>query len=112
MVSAVTLEEVGLSMAMGAFTAAGVLLASSEYRHALEAILDPATGVAAGAVLCGVGMSIDFGTLVEIHAHSAVVGRFSRQSKSSCCGWSRAAGRTGKQARRWFTRECLLGRGR
>ncbi len=32
------LEEVGLSMAMGAFLA-GVLLASSEYRHALRVIL-------------------------------------------------------------------------
>ena len=34
------LEEVGLSMAMGAFLA-GVLLASSEYRHALESDIEP-----------------------------------------------------------------------
>ncbi|HCD5859370.1 TPA: glutathione-regulated potassium-efflux system protein [Escherichia coli] len=38
------LEEVGLSMAMGAFLA-GVLLASSEYRHALESDIEPFKGL-------------------------------------------------------------------
>ncbi len=58
------LEEVGLSMAMGAFTA-GVLLASSEYRHALESDIEPFKGLLLGLFFIGVGMSIDFGTLVE-----------------------------------------------
>ncbi len=49
------LEEVGLSMAMGAFLA-GVLLASSEYRHALESDIEPFKGLL--LVSIGVGMSI------------------------------------------------------
>jgi glutathione-regulated potassium-efflux system ancillary protein KefC len=58
------LEEVGLSMAMGAFLA-GVLLASSEYRHALESDIEPFKGLLLGLFFIGVGMSIDFGTLVS-----------------------------------------------
>ncbi|MBY7238106.1 glutathione-regulated potassium-efflux system protein KefC [Escherichia coli] len=57
-------EEVGLSMAMGAFLA-GVLLASSEYRHALESDIEPFKGLLLGLFFIGVGMSIDFGTLLE-----------------------------------------------
>ncbi|MFW0764350.1 glutathione-regulated potassium-efflux system protein KefC [Trabulsiella odontotermitis] len=57
------LEEVGLSMAMGAFLA-GVLLASSEYRHALESDIEPFKGLLLGLFFIGVGMSVDFGTLV------------------------------------------------
>ncbi|MCT4714889.1 glutathione-regulated potassium-efflux system protein KefC [Enterobacteriaceae bacterium H18W14] len=58
------LEEAGLSMAMGAFLA-GVLLASSEYRHALESDIEPFKGLLLGLFFIGVGMSIDFGTLAE-----------------------------------------------
>ncbi|RPH26125.1 glutathione-regulated potassium-efflux system protein KefC [Buttiauxella warmboldiae] len=58
------LEEAGLSMAMGAFLA-GVLLASSEYRHALESDIEPFKGLLLGLFFIGVGMSIDFGTLWE-----------------------------------------------
>ena len=58
------LEEVGLSMAMGAFLA-GVLLASSEYRHALESDIEPFKGLLLGLFFIGVGMSIDFGTLIH-----------------------------------------------
>ena len=57
------LEEAGLSMAMGAFLA-GVLLASSESRHALESDIEPFKGLLLGLFFIGVGMSIDFGTLV------------------------------------------------
>ncbi|POU04124.1 glutathione-regulated potassium-efflux system protein KefC [Escherichia sp. ESNIH1] len=57
------LEEAGLPMAMGAFLA-GVLLASSEYRHALESDIEPFKGLLLGLFFIGVGMSIDFGTLV------------------------------------------------
>ncbi|HCH40309.1 MAG TPA: glutathione-regulated potassium-efflux system protein KefC, partial [Enterobacter sp.] len=55
--------EAGLSMAMGAFLA-GVLLASSEYRHALESDIEPFKGLLLGLFFIGVGMSVDFGTLV------------------------------------------------
>ena len=60
----ILLEHAGLSMAMGAFLA-GVLLASSEYRHALESDIEPFKGLLLGLFFMGVGMSIDFGTLFE-----------------------------------------------
>jgi glutathione-regulated potassium-efflux system ancillary protein KefC len=41
-----------------------VLLASSEYRHALESDIEPFKGLLLGLFFIGVGMSIDFGTLV------------------------------------------------
>jgi glutathione-regulated potassium-efflux system ancillary protein KefC len=50
----------GLSMALGAFLA-GVLLASSEYRHALESDIAPFKGLLLGLFFIAVGMSIDFG---------------------------------------------------
>ncbi len=50
----------GLSMALGAFLA-GVLLASSEYRHALQSDIEPFKGLLLGLFFIAVGMSIDFG---------------------------------------------------
>ncbi len=52
----------GLSMGLGAFLA-GVLLASSEYRHALETDIEPFKGLLMGLFFIAVGMSIDFGLL-------------------------------------------------
>jgi glutathione-regulated potassium-efflux system ancillary protein KefC len=49
----------GVSMALGAFLA-GVLLASSEYRHALETDIEPFKGLLMGLFFIAVGMSIDF----------------------------------------------------
>jgi glutathione-regulated potassium-efflux system ancillary protein KefC len=54
----------GLSMALGAFLA-GVLLAESEYRHALETDLEPFKGLLMGLFFISVGMSIDFGLLAD-----------------------------------------------
>ncbi len=54
----------GLSMALGAFLA-GVLLASSEYRHALEADIAPFKGLLLGLFFIAIGMSIDFALVVE-----------------------------------------------
>jgi glutathione-regulated potassium-efflux system ancillary protein KefC len=54
------MELAGLSMALGAFLA-GVLLASSEYRPALQADIDPFRGLLLGLFFIAVGMSIDFG---------------------------------------------------
>ena len=53
----------GLSMALGAFIA-GVLLASSEYRRALETDIEPFKGLLLGLFFIGVGMSIDFGQVI------------------------------------------------
>jgi len=52
----------GLSMALGAFLA-GVLLAGSEFRHALESDIEPFKGLLLGLFFISVGMSIDFGLL-------------------------------------------------
>ncbi|MDB4977293.1 MAG: Glutathione-regulated potassium-efflux system protein KefC [Myxococcaceae bacterium] len=54
----------GLSMALGAFLA-GVLLAGSEYRRALETDIEPFKGLLMGLFFIAVGMSIDFGLLAE-----------------------------------------------
>ena len=49
-------------MALGAFLA-GVLLASSEYRHALESDIEPFKGLLLGLFFISVGMAMDFGLL-------------------------------------------------
>ncbi len=53
-----------LSMGLGAFMA-GVLLASSEYRKALETDLEPFKGLLLGLFFTSVGMSINLGMLTE-----------------------------------------------
>jgi len=53
----------GLSMALGAFLA-GVLLASSEYRHALESDLAPFKGLLLGLFFMAAGMQIDLSLCV------------------------------------------------
>ncbi|MES2538896.1 MAG: glutathione-regulated potassium-efflux system protein KefC [Pseudomonadota bacterium] len=57
------MQQVGMSMALGTFLA-GVLLADSEYRHALETDLEPFKGLLLGLFFIAVGMSIDFGVLL------------------------------------------------
>jgi glutathione-regulated potassium-efflux system ancillary protein KefC len=52
----------GLSMGLGAFIA-GVLLANSEYRTALQADIEPFKGLLLGLFFIAVGMSIDFGVV-------------------------------------------------
>ena len=54
----------GLSMGLGAFLA-GVLLASSEYRHALETDIEPFKGLLLGLFFISVGMAVDFGLLLS-----------------------------------------------
>jgi glutathione-regulated potassium-efflux system ancillary protein KefC len=56
------MSSVGISMALGAFLA-GVLLAGSEYRHALETDIQPFKGLLMGLFFIAVGMSVDFGLL-------------------------------------------------
>jgi glutathione-regulated potassium-efflux system ancillary protein KefC len=53
------MASVGISMALGAFLA-GVLLAGSEYRHALESDIEPFKGLLMGLFFIAVGMSVDF----------------------------------------------------
>lgn len=56
--AAVLMERAGLSMALGAFLA-GVLLAESNFRHELEADIEPFRGVLLGLFFMAVGMSVD-----------------------------------------------------
>lgn len=62
--TALLMEHVGLSMALGAFLA-GVLLADSEYRHALEADIEPFKGLLLGLFFIAVGMAVDIRMLVD-----------------------------------------------
>jgi glutathione-regulated potassium-efflux system ancillary protein KefC/glutathione-regulated potassium-efflux system protein KefB len=57
------MQSLGLSMALGAFLA-GVLLADSEYRHALEADIEPFKGLLLGLFFMSVGMSLNLGMIV------------------------------------------------
>lgn len=62
--TAVIAEAAGLSMALGGFMA-GVLLADSEYRHALEADLNPFKGLLLGLFFMSVGMSVNLDLFAE-----------------------------------------------
>jgi len=56
--TAVVTEQVGLSMALGAFLA-GLLFAETEYRHEIEVDIEPFKGLLLGLFFVSVGMSID-----------------------------------------------------
>jgi monovalent cation:proton antiporter-2 (CPA2) family protein len=60
--AAALMEWAGLSMALGTFLA-GVLLADSEYRHALEADIEPFKGLLLGLFFISVGMSLNLALL-------------------------------------------------
>ena len=56
--AALVMQKAGMSMALGAFLA-GVLLAESNYRHELEADIEPFRGLLLALFFMGIGMSID-----------------------------------------------------
>lgn len=60
----ITMDLVGLSPALGAFLA-GVVLANNEYRHELEADIEPFKGLLLGLFFISVGASMDFNLLVS-----------------------------------------------
>jgi len=62
--TALLFDSVGLSMALGAFIA-GVLLADSEYRHELEANIEPFKGLLLGLFFIAVGMSANLGVVAD-----------------------------------------------
>jgi len=61
---ALAMDKLGLSMALGAFVT-GVLLADSEYRHELEANIQPFKGLLLGLFFMAVGMSTDMHRLIN-----------------------------------------------
>lgn len=62
--SAMLMQSVGLSMALGSFLA-GVLLAESSYRVELEANIEPFKGLLLGLFFMAVGLSLDVSVLLE-----------------------------------------------
>ncbi len=60
--SALFMDSLGLSMALGTFIA-GILLAESEYRHELEVAINPFKGLLLGLFFISVGMALNLGVL-------------------------------------------------
>ena len=60
----ILMGQIGLSMALGAFLT-GVLLADSEYRHELEASIEPFKGLLLGLFFMSVGMLTDVKLILE-----------------------------------------------
>jgi glutathione-regulated potassium-efflux system protein KefB len=70
------MQEAGMQMSLGAFLA-GLLLADSEYRHEIEAQIEPFKGLLLGLFFLSVGVSLDLGLIrrepVQIAAIVAVL---------------------------------------
>jgi glutathione-regulated potassium-efflux system ancillary protein KefC/glutathione-regulated potassium-efflux system protein KefB len=62
--TALLVSQVGLSLSLGAFLA-GVLLADSEYRHELEADIEPFKGLLLGLFFITVGMSANLSLVYQ-----------------------------------------------
>jgi glutathione-regulated potassium-efflux system ancillary protein KefC/glutathione-regulated potassium-efflux system protein KefB len=62
--AALVMQVAGMSMVLGAFVA-GMLLADSEYRHALEGDIAPFKGLLLGLFFIAVGMSVNIGLLLQ-----------------------------------------------
>jgi glutathione-regulated potassium-efflux system ancillary protein KefC/glutathione-regulated potassium-efflux system protein KefB len=62
--TALLVNAVGMSMALGAFVA-GLLLAESEYRHELEADIEPFKGLLLGLFFMSVGMTTNISLLLQ-----------------------------------------------
>ncbi len=65
--TALLFQTFGLSMALGAFVA-GLLLADSEYRHELEADIEPFKGLLLGLFFISVGMTANLDLLIHFPA--------------------------------------------
>jgi len=61
---ALLMTTLGVSAALGTFLA-GVVLADSEYRHELEADIEPFKGLLLGVFFIAVGASIDFSLIIQ-----------------------------------------------
>ena len=104
--TAALFSAAGLSMALGAFIA-GVLLADSEYRHELEADIEPFKGLLLGLFFIATGMSASIGTLLDRPGTvlALLVGLLVLKSLA---GWivARLTGYKGAAARRFATDLC------
>jgi glutathione-regulated potassium-efflux system protein KefB len=62
--TAALMNSIGLSMALGAFLA-GVMLAESEFRHQLEADIEPFRGLLLGLFFIAIGMGLDLAVVKD-----------------------------------------------
>ncbi|MBA1147522.1 cation:proton antiporter [Ectothiorhodospiraceae bacterium WFHF3C12] len=97
--SALLMDSAGLSMGLGAFLA-GVLVADSEYRHQLEADIEPFKGLLLGLFFMSVGMSANLGTIISQPVFIVAIAAALILLKALVLfGIARAAGFTGSSAR-------------
>jgi monovalent cation:proton antiporter-2 (CPA2) family protein len=64
LVTALAMDQVGLSMGMGAFLA-GILLANSSFKHQLETEIEPFKGLLLGLFFIAIGMNLDLQLLFD-----------------------------------------------
>jgi glutathione-regulated potassium-efflux system ancillary protein KefC/glutathione-regulated potassium-efflux system protein KefB len=96
--TALLAREAGLSMSLGAFLA-GVLLADSEFRHELEADLEPFKGLLLGLFFVAVGMAASLGLLRSMPLTVlAVTSGFLTIKLLAITVLGRAAGHSGQSA--------------
>ena len=97
-VTAILAREAGLSMSLGAFLA-GVLLADSEFRHELEADLEPFKGLLLGLFFIAVGMAANLGLLQSMPLRVlAVTGGFLAIKAIAIAALGRVSGQSGQSA--------------
>jgi monovalent cation:proton antiporter-2 (CPA2) family protein len=97
-VVAILAREAGLSMSLGAFLA-GVLLADSEFRHELEADLEPFKGLLLGLFFVAVGMAANLGLLQSMPMRVlALTAGFLAIKLTAIAALGRASGQSGPSA--------------
>jgi monovalent cation:proton antiporter-2 (CPA2) family protein len=94
-------NAVGLSMSLGAFMA-GVLLSESEYRHELQADIQPFEGLLLGFFFISVGMSANLGLVLDAPGTIALAVAGLLAVKAACA-WAlaRISGQDGANALRF-----------
>ena len=98
--AALVMSAIGLSMSLGAFLA-GVLLADSEFRHELEADVEPFKGLLMGLFFMAVGMSANLALLAAqpLAVVGAAAGLLALKA-GLLYGVARAAGTANEDAQR------------
>jgi monovalent cation:proton antiporter-2 (CPA2) family protein len=97
--SAWVMAELGQSMALGAFVA-GVMLADSNYRHELEADLEPFRGLLLGLFFIAIGMSLDITAIANnLGLVAALVVAVMAIKAAIVAGLARAFGSPWREAR-------------
>jgi monovalent cation:proton antiporter-2 (CPA2) family protein len=97
-VVAILARGAGLSMSLGAFLA-GVLLADSEFRHELEADLEPFKGLLLGLFFVAVGMAANLGLLQSMPMRVlAVTSGFLAIKLMATAALGKATGYTGQSS--------------